>query len=141
MPDRIEPALTAEQWSDLARVEGCRVSDFDGTFTATFTHPFDEHGRGIALSDDASLISVFHAEPVRAIIALANAALPDSDPRKITREWVNAIRNASPSLPTPRNNTEWVTTGQALATAEAHRAVLDLIADALESYLPPQTPS
>jgi hypothetical protein len=55
------------------------------------------------------------------VIALANAALPNDDPHKITRAMIDEIRHASDEVP--------------YAGIE-----LDRIADALASYLPPETP-
>lgn len=55
-----------------------------------------------------------------AAIALANAALPDDDPRKITREDVDNLRG--------------ILSGDAWAVAKAD---IKRLADTLESYLPP----
>jgi hypothetical protein len=59
---------------------------------------------------------------IAAIIAVANRQLPDSDLRKITREMVEAIRKA------------YLEFGQTNDTTDR----LLSIADALESYLPPE---
>jgi hypothetical protein len=59
------------------------------------------------------------------LIALANAALPDSDRRKITREKLATIRLALDLL--PRADDEDVM---------AHQAANEFV-DGLESYLPP----
>lgn len=61
--------------------------------------------------------------PAEAIIASANHALPDDDPRKITREWVEQLRAWAGVLENDRGD---------VAGAD-----LRSIADALESYLPP----
>ena len=55
-------------------------------------------------------------------IALANHALPDGDPRKITRGMVNALREIAADHP-------WDEALSSIATG---------IADALDSYLPPE---
>ena len=60
-----------------------------------------------------------------ALIALANTALPDSDPRKITREKVEAMREWIPGL----NNHSGF---RELAVLLHHHC------NALASYLPPE---
>lgn len=67
-------------------------------------------GRTLRLDDPEDFV---------AIIALANAALPDGHPTKITREWVRMIRTEG------RERGEW-------------GAEWGIVADALESYLPPE---
>lgn len=62
------------------------------------------------------------------IIAVVNDALPDSDPRKITREKLGWIRSAIESIVA-----EW---GEAKLDA-VRNGDLQAFADALESYLPP----
>lgn len=62
------------------------------------------------------------------VIAFANAALPDSDPRKITRETVATLRNHA------YYSKHGDAHGRLAMTADA----LAALADALESYLPPE---
>lgn len=66
-------------------------------------------------------------EDIPAAIAYLNARLKDDDPRKITREWVEAIRNAV------------VGTDIGAPWPEFSRRMdfLKQMADALSSYLPP----
>lgn len=61
------------------------------------------------------------------ITALANSQLPDDDRRKITRTWVNWLREEADAL--QRNGAG---AGALMATE---------IADALDSYLPPEPSS
>jgi hypothetical protein len=89
--DKIEPALSAEEWARLPR---------------QVTH-FIEESAGVG--------------DYPAIIAVCNAALPDSDPRKITADQVHCLRIAADALKV---------TG--LLSQSLYR-----FADALESYLPP----
>jgi hypothetical protein len=63
-----------------------------------------------------------------ALVALANAALPDTDPRKITREWVRKIREVSEQYENTWDDTKGGSYPDPL---------LVQIADALASYLPP----
>lgn len=115
MSEKIEPALTAEQWAEiqsapiesddlypLAPVARCEVLAKIVGFAA--------------YSDDAWYIP----DPVAAIAA-CNAALPDDDPRKITREKLDDLRAGLDVGEDTRND------------ESAARAFLD----ALESYLPP----
>lgn len=99
MTDPIEPALTPEEWKN----EGDPVVD---GYIDWDTQIVDVRSRAL---DDKRFIP--------GLIALANAALPDDDPHKITREMVRLLRD----------------------TAEEYD-YLTPIADALASYLPPEGP-
>jgi hypothetical protein len=94
MTDRLEPALSEEEWA--------RVHDGTARWAVLDMAP----------------------EVQRKMIALANAALPDDDPRKITWEMVTVIREAAH---VPQHDG---------ATWEDERVTR--IADTLESYLPPK---
>jgi hypothetical protein len=102
---KIEPALSAEQWADLLTCIG-----------------YIDWGTGI--------VDVVVNSPAE-LIAVANAALPDSDPRKITRGKIELLRGlvefAAGAYDSPALQKE--------TQAEADKAYLVL--DALESYLPP----
>lgn len=80
----VEPALSAEEWHDgyvdWAEARGARLS------TDGYCH--------IALYDDGDEIALA-ARELPALIALANHALPDGDPRKITRADVEVLEEAS----------------------------------------------
>lgn len=97
---KIEPALTEKEWADAKKygADNFRV--------------------------DAGPLSWFEPSEV---IALANAALPDTDPRKITRFRVEALRAAALALDTAGVNV-------------LHAIVVQAMADVLSSYLPPETP-
>lgn len=85
------------------------------------------HPRGIAayLNADGELPEV---------IALANAALPDGDPRKITREWIATLRQ-----PHADDCMMWALSDYAGAQQCncGGDEKLYAIADVLASYLPP----
>jgi hypothetical protein len=103
MTDRIEPALTAEEWAKRVGVYGW------------------DYGSG------------FIVDRPHAIIAVLNAALPDADPRKITRKHIAMLREAGrqrDSLSPPYLDITLDDAAELLA-----------FADALESYLPPASPS
>lgn len=109
MTDRIEPALSAAEWAAKSIGGGDAYIDTDDTVVIQNGH------------DDAR----FDAKEAPGIIAFANDILPDSDRRKITREWVDALRDAAgPFMP---------------VDAAEQAARFRSIADALESYLPPHS--
>lgn len=100
----IEPALTPEEW---ASVEG------------------EKRERTTTRHYEVDAILENH-DPAK-FIAVYNAALPDSDPRKITREWVETLRDIA------ELNLKKRTRLDRLAGP-----CLESIANALESYLPPE---
>jgi hypothetical protein len=109
---KIAPALTALEWEEaLAWPHG--LLDY-------LVKPGDAIGYGKDKPED-----------LRALIALANAALPDDDPRKITRAGVTAMRDDAAKLRARSLN------GDDDLFLIAWR--LSLLADALESYLPPES--
>jgi hypothetical protein len=102
MSDKIEAALTSDEWKAL------QWSEF-------------------AAADMIAASRVPFADRPLAIIAILNAALPDSDPRKITREWIQSIRDSADAV-----DGEW-----GVGKGDHPIAIrLAAIADALESYLP-----
>ena len=103
MSEKIEPVLSREEWE--------RVSRDDERVTLEF--PADDE-----LPDERIMVT---AEWAPDLIALANHGLPDSDPRKIRREWIDLLNRAAKG-----NDTN----------GADHRA-LKAVAEALESYLPP----
>jgi len=115
--DKIEPALTAEEWAD-ARKRGplIALSDLSGEDQVGDPVPF--------LVDDLPYI-----------IALANAALSDDDPAKITREKLDAVYAAVVFAVAQMHEAH----GRDVATPAERRALALAAAfsDALESYLPP----
>lgn len=127
MSDRIPIALTVEEWGAM-RVEFVGLPDL----------VFHDDGDGmelVACGDDGSALEKwkFNVAPdidLPALIALANAALPDDDPRKITREWVREICYAAEAA-------AWGDGAQNESDRQA-AAALNAIAAALESYLPPE---
>lgn len=130
MTDKIEPALTAEQWSDLAR-DALILGD-----------PQDKHSPRIVADEEGLSVQDDWGEatgaPLPAVIAIANAALPDTDPRKITREKVAAMRQAADEFLSylgrdygPKDN--W---GRAPEYFAAFGTETIKFADALASYLP-----
>lgn len=118
MSEKIEPALTATEWSEL------------------LAPPVDSH-QGIQHVGNCDICSGQHYGAAR--IAIANYLLPDSDPRKITRETIALLRAAAHACSEDdyyiaaylgRADYFW---GRETLLADHFAA----IADALESYLPP----
>jgi hypothetical protein len=133
--ERIEPALTAEEWE--AEIKGTFPGKDENVFLArrgAVTHI------GIRSQDTwqgEKYTGAIHASrsALAATIALANHALPDSDPRKITREKVEKIREGAKNaiedyrLHKPGREDQLAYWQEAIA-----------FADALESYLPSPPP-
>lgn len=118
MIDTIEPALSVDEWADrsvrLGRYwwDGTMSGD-DGCVAVTSGTDPQESPRPIS------------GRCLPALIALANAALPDTDPRKIRRGWIIWLQEEADVL--KRNG------------AGAGALMAREIADALASYLPPET--
>jgi len=115
----IPPALTAKEWSEaLAWRFG--ITDY-------LVRPAELLGGGQNSPSDLARV-----------IALANAALPDDDPRKITWAMADDAREAYRSaviLATHAQNSGDETERQRYRALAIRYAVL---ADALASYLPPR---
>lgn len=101
MIEKIEPALTPDEWA--TKTSG------DFSIDGNQLWGQDEQRRGNCWIDAAKAI------------ALANAALRNDDPRKITREMIDALVAA------------WMKFGQTSVITDR----LLIIAEALQSYLPP----
>ena len=72
IPDPIEPALTAEEWADFARSS--------------------------RLARTGMLEAVLGSGQLPKVLAMANAALPDGDPRKITPQDVLDLQSMSNTM-------------------------------------------
>ena len=108
MTDRIEPALTPEEWANKGYPAIDGYFDFENCVVDTGGGWGGEPGRFIP-----------------GLIALANAALPDDDKRKFRREHIAALRNA--------------TVRDVIGDEDREQtSILRNLADALESYLPPE---
>lgn len=130
MPDQIPPALTFEEWEaqtrqspSLGESEQIFVDRRDGV--AYFGVRAHDTWRGQPYTG-AVLAS---PRTMRAAIALANHALPDDDPRKITWAMVDAIREVV-------KNADFADRVGDNAAIITNADVLERIADALASYLP-----
>ena len=83
-PIEIAPALEPDQWAE--RRNGSVFLDKIG-------------GEPIVIVEDGdSLATVTGANEIFALIALANDALPDGDPRKIHHRWIADLRDAAHRL-------------------------------------------
>lgn len=102
MKNKIKPALTPKEW------QAVDVTDVRG---------WDDGSIYVGRSNDGDWNV---SKKPHALIAILNAALLDSDPRKFTREWVNELREGTNAV-------------------GVNTALLHHIADALESYLPPDS--
>lgn len=84
----ITPALSAGEWERLRAYTGSSYSMFTSDWQLTAYLAMSRHE-----ADSAGLPSPESRTP-HVLLALANAALPDGDPRKITREDVRRIYEA-----------------------------------------------
>ena len=131
MTDRIEPALSAEEWAEKKALlnrdrRGNRWGPsaiVDGEWLEIRTDTPVEYR-----SDRVSSLP--------ALIALANAALPDSDPRKITRDDVRTLLSANKLV----REVIIDCSEHELAEFEAMADRLGRLASTLHSYLPPEIP-
>jgi hypothetical protein len=104
----IPPALDADRWREIS----------------------GRHALEGALADAAFVTR--DVTGLAATIALANAALADEDPRKLTRATVGLLRQIGHTIEN--------LVGTTFVSAETKRAEIDAVrdlADVIESYLPP----
>ena len=87
MAIEIAPALEPEEWR-ARRCGPVSIDRVDGETHVLVTDP------------DGEIVSVSGPEEVFALLALANDALPDGDPRKISRQWVRELRDDHPEIAT-----------------------------------------
>ena len=87
MPLEIAPALEPEEWR-ARRCGPVSIDRVDGETHVVVTDP------------DGEIVSVSGPEEVFGLLALANDALPDGDPRKISRHWVDELRDDHPEVAT-----------------------------------------
>ncbi len=108
----IKPALSAEEWAtDLGSAERDGAWVYAAKGFAGVVVGRDDQKTGVHLSEDA----------LPALIAIANAALPDDSPYKITRDDIGLIGYAI----------------MALHHRPVNQAKLDSLAAKLEALLPP----
>jgi hypothetical protein len=147
MTDRIEPALTSEEWKHAVE---CGPCDGTGTYLYENDPPgpcpscdgtgrdvlqyltdryFSDNG-GVAGPDDADLPK---------FVALANAALKDDDKRKVTWKKLSDMKNVSAlardALKVYGDEATW---GNVPRTLAAMIDRTEAFAAALEAYLPPE---
>lgn len=119
MSEKIEPALTREQWDQEPNEYGQTFWNFGDVHVSHF----DVDGGDIAVNYDGAVYDSGRqllGAARHAVIALINDSLPDDDPRKITREKIEGLRTELSS----ENNFADKSDGWAFL-------------DALESYLAP----
>jgi hypothetical protein len=79
MPFEIAPALEPEEWQDLH----CGSVAIDQVGDETHI---------VVTDPDGEVVSISGPQEIFALIALANSALPNGDPRKITHELSQRLR-------------------------------------------------
>lgn len=107
MTDETKPALTPEEWREVDILRGPRKYE-------------------LCVGEDDGKCAY--------LIALNNAALPDSDPRKITRNRLTGLRRA---VEIAQLYVEDASDAETIGTLVAALTDAQGIAAALESYLPP----
>lgn len=114
MSEKIEPALTAQEWADAREPDSSEGLAYEVTYLWGRSRP-------------------------AGTIAIANAALKDDDRRKITRDKIIQLRSVAHFLEESdgRLAVAWPPDGNPWRKAAAE---LRTTADVLESYLPPETP-
>lgn len=127
MSEKIEPALSAEEWAGQPIAHLGFIGEEE-----ELAGPFvlDSDGSGVAVHEGDLYLAYdrFHSTTFSrpdAVIAVANAALLDSDRRKITREKIATLRSGLDCVP------------QAEGDQHAAYQAADAFLDALESYLSP----
>lgn len=122
----IEPALTETGWK--------RMEYEPQEYWTVKIRLTQEYGDGdLALEVVTPADFVLHPKDLPALIALANAALPDTDQRKIKRHDVDLLRSAVDRI---KAGVSGDTLDDKFARVGLFR--LDSLAAALESYLPPE---
>ena len=120
MSEKIEPALTAEEWANGQYI-GADLS----------IRRRNDGLSGHRLELDVRATPFDTPEDFAAAVAMFNAALPGDDPRKITRERIEALRRcvelARESEMGTRGGVDW-----------RRDTFADSTILALESYLPPE---
>lgn len=114
MREKIEAALSMDEWANRS------VTRFDVQPIVVVNLP----GDSIAIRIDSSG-SIVAEKPgtLAAIMAMANDALPDTDPRKITWALVKHLRDTAYTAADGYSGPTWLAD----------------LADALASYLPPES--
>jgi hypothetical protein len=120
MPERIEPALTPEEWAAGMKALGAVRADSVFLNRSENAVYFGIRSHDTWRGEPYTGAVVASKRSMAAVIAIANAALPDDDPRKITWEKIDA----------------WIDTCDAVGAWE--NATIRTFANALASYLPPR---
>jgi hypothetical protein len=106
MPIEIAPALKPEEWKDR-RCGAVSVDHVDGETHVVVTDP------------DGEIVSVSGPEEVFALLALANDALPDGDPRKITHAKVRVLVKFASEIRGGHSSEDWDALRQLTQTLNA----------------------
>lgn len=109
----IPPALTPEEWAKVQRDTLMPYDAFDAISAFGMSRPSN-------------------ADSAVALIALANAALPDRDPRKITRADVDALRQLAGTVRIPTGD------GMTFLTPGGGPPWATALAAKLAALLPPE---
>lgn len=122
MSHEIPPALSREEWEWCLMEAEEIVRDTEATVQDYLAREYPSPAR---------------------TIALANAALPDDDPRKLRREWIADLRIAQNEAQDAawrscQNGEPGKPCDECQRAVDGFKARLQALAAALESYLPPE---
>ena len=126
MPDAIPPALTPEEWE---YVKG------DPVYRAL---RMIEGGDDLSRARMTPDVVTGDAKIAHAVAALGNAALPDGDPRKITRADLAAVDDLR--LAADQLATDYDSTPEHRAESERLRLAAERLRAKLAALLPPEDP-
>jgi hypothetical protein len=129
---KIAPALSVEEWASVQSGGDLRLAA-----------PDTEHEEPSAWANEQGFMGADRHGyavyvPHAATIALANAALPLSDPRKITRERIEEVKYGAMFAREMGAHFREMGDETVAANREWFGRNLDTFADALASYLPPE---
>lgn len=139
----IPPALAPIEW---IKKSANRQSIDTGLYDAKWQQETGEIMRVCEPGAFGECVPISDPNDLAALIALANAALHDEDPRKFTRERITALRFAAEIVSEHIETIGVIGAGNAgvdqrfAAESETHSQLLEL-ADVIESYLPPEAQS
>lgn len=133
MSEKITPAIADADWLDADHARTDLL--FEGEPAGCYAHIDEGPHRieiGIRGEDGLEKYWLIIPDDFAALLAICNAALPADDPRKITREWVVALRAEA-------ERGEYAErVGDNAGFSAIDPSLARQIAAALESYLPPE---
>ena len=133
------PALTAQQWKRGLFPSEPIIYNSPARRAVSFGI-LGEWPNALAISIEGHVARIEDPSDLAALIALANHAMNDEDPRKIRRETIQVIREAAELVaeeaPDGPGREPTGERGAAVVEGGGRRSQMKQLASALESYLP-----